>query len=355
MPELNPPPTLTELLDSIPPLDPLARQRACARLDRLTKPPGSLGKLEHLVADLAAMTGQALPRVDPPAVIVFAADHGVAAEGVSAFPASVTAQMVANFAQGGAAINVFARRLKARLEVVDVGVSTSCAGVAGVAVDRVRSGTGNIAREDAMSQDDVQAALNVGVRAARRATDQGAGCLILGEMGIANTTASSALLAAFTGLSVDAVTGRGTGIDDQRLRHKREVIGRALARGTGRTALDTLARFGGLEIVAMAGACVSAAASRTPVLVDGFIATVAALAATRLAPGVRDYLVFGHRSDEAGHGEALAALGGEPLLALGLRLGEGSGAALAYPLLQSACDMLAEMATFDDAGVDAGQ
>lgn len=210
MPELNPPPTLAELLDSIPPLDPLARQRACARLDRLTKPPGSLGKLEHLVADLAAMTGQALPRVDPPAVIVFAADHGVAAEGVSAFPASVTAQMVANFAQGGAAINVFARRLKARLEVVDVGVSTSCAGVAGVVVDRVRSGTGNIAREDAMSQDDVQAALNVGVRAAQRATDQGAGCLILGEMGIANTTASSALLAAFTGLSVDAVTGRGT-------------------------------------------------------------------------------------------------------------------------------------------------
>ena len=300
------------------------------------------------------MTGEPLPRVDPAAIIVFAADHGVSAEGVSAFPSSVTAQMVANFARGGAAINVFARQINARLEVVDVGVTTPCDQVPGVVLDRVRAGSGNIACEDAMSPGEVEAALKVGIRAVERARAAGARCVILGEMGIANTTASSALLAAFTGLCAEAVAGRGTGIDDARLAHKRKVIARALARGTGDTALDTLARLGGLEIAAMAGACLAAAASRTPVLVDGFIATVAALAATRLAPGVRDYLVFGHRGEEAGHAEALAALGAEPLLSLGLRLGEGSGAALAYPLLASACAMLSEMATFADAGVEGG-
>ena len=346
--------TLSSNIGCIPSLDPEARRLACERLDSLTKPPGSLGRLEVLAANLAAMTGEPLPRVDPAAIIVFAADHGVSAEGVSAFPSSVTAQMVANFARGGAAINVFARQINARLEVVDVGVATPSDQVPGVVLDRVRAGSGNIACEDAMSPDEVKAALEVGIRAVERARAAGARCVILGEMGIANTTASSALLAAFTGLSAEEVVGRGTGIDDARLAHKRKVIARALARGTGDTALDTLARLGGLEIAAMAGACLAAAASRTPVLVDGFIATVAALAATRLAPGVRDYLVFGHRGEEAGHAEALAALGAEPLLSLGLRLGEGSGAALAYPLLSSACAMLSEMATFADAGVEGG-
>nr|WP_300310621.1 nicotinate-nucleotide--dimethylbenzimidazole phosphoribosyltransferase [Halomonas sp.] len=364
---------LNTLLQRIQPADASARERAEARLDMLTKPPGSLGRLEHLVTDLAGISGEGLPRVNPPAVLVFAADHGVAEEGVSAFPQAVTAQMVTNFANGGAAINVFARQVDARLEVVDVGVVTPYGvptgeGRGAIVVDRVRDGSGNIAREDAMTREQAVAALMVGSRAVDRAREAGCRCLILGEMGIANTTPSSALLAAFAGLEPEQVVGRGTGIDDAGLKHKREVIALALARGAGADdalalargagaddALDTLARLGGLEIVAMAGAYLAGAAARLPIVVDGFIATVAALAACRLCPAVRDYLVFGHQSQETGHRHALEALGGKPLLQLDLRLGEGSGAVLAYPLLDAACRMLAEMATFDDAGVAKGE
>ncbi|QEM82306.1 nicotinate-nucleotide--dimethylbenzimidazole phosphoribosyltransferase [Halomonas binhaiensis] len=351
---------LNTLLQRIQPADASARERAQARLDMLTKPPGSLGRLEHLVADLAAISGEGLPRVDPPAVLVFAADHGVAEEGVSAFPQAVTAQMVTNFANGGAAINVFARQVGARLEVIDVGVATPYEMRPGedrgaVVVDRVRAGSGNIAREDAMTREQALAALMVGSRAVDRAREAGCRCLILGEMGIANTTSSSALLAAFTGVAPEQVVGRGTGIDDAGLKHKCDVIATALGRGTcADDALATLARLGGLEIAAMVGAFLAGAAARLPVLVDGFIATVAALTACRLCPAVRDYLIFGHLSQEAGHGHALSAVGGNPLLQLDLRLGEGSGAALAYPLLDAACRMLAEMATFDDAGVAKG-
>ncbi|ALM54684.1 nicotinate-nucleotide--dimethylbenzimidazole phosphoribosyltransferase [Halomonas huangheensis] len=342
------------MLESIQPACAASRAAALARLDQLTKPRGSLGRLEWLAAELAGITAQPLPRVDAPAVLVFAADHGIAAEGVSAFPQEVSAQMVANFAAGGAAINVLAKQIDAYLEVVDVGVVTSCEGIEGVIIDRVRNGTGNIAVEDAMSLDEAREALMVGVRAVERARHQGCRSLILGEMGIANTSSSSALLAAWTGLSLQQVVGRGTGIDDQRLAHKCRVIEKALSRArTEADPLAVLAQLGGLEIAAMAGACLAAAAARLPVVVDGFIATVAALAATRLCPDASDYLIAGHRSDESGHGHALQALGVEPLLSLGLRLGEGSGAALAYPLLRSACAVLAEMATFDDAGVTA--
>lgn len=330
-------------------------ERVGAYLDTLTKPPGSLGRLERLAVDLAAMTGEPFPRVTPPGVLVFAADHGIADEGVSAFPREVTAQMVTNFVAGGAAINVFARRIGARLEVIDVGVASEVAGQ-GVVDEKVRPGTANFARRDAMSRAEAEAAIEAGRRAAGRAAAAGCRCLIIGEMGIANTTASSAVLAVLTGEPVARLVGRGTGIDDARLAHKRAVIERAIdARGADPgDPLGVLAALGGLEIAAMTGACQEAAVRRVPLLVDGFIATLAALVACRLAPGARDYLIFGHRSREPGHDVVLAALDAQPLLDLDLRLGEGTGAALAFPLLDAACRMLAEMASFTTAGVAGG-
>ncbi|UYG08735.1 nicotinate-nucleotide--dimethylbenzimidazole phosphoribosyltransferase [Halomonas sp. M4R1S46] len=344
---------MNDLLPPIAAPDAACAERVRRYLDTLTKPPGSLGRLEALAVTLAGITGEDFPRVTPPGVVVFAADHGVAEEGVSAFPQAVTAQMVANFVAGGAAINVFSRRLDARLEVVDVGVAGELP-ASGVVHDRVRPGTANLARQDAMSRDEAGSAIEVGRRAAERAAAAGCRCLIVGEMGIANTTASSAMLAVLTGAPVAELVGPGTGVAGDALAHKRAVIEAALVARAPDPAdpLEVLARLGGLEIAAMVGAYLGAAARRLPILVDGFIATVAALTACRLDPALRPYLIFGHRSDEPGHGRALAALDGEPLLAMALRLGEGSGAALAFPLLEAATAMLAEMATFGDAGVD---
>ncbi|WP_136255217.1 nicotinate-nucleotide--dimethylbenzimidazole phosphoribosyltransferase [Onishia niordana] len=352
---------MNDLSPLIPPLDTACAERVGRYLDTLTKPPGSLGRLESLAVELAGMTGDDFPSVTPPGVVVFAADHGVAHEGVSAFPQAVTAQMVANFVAGGAAINVFARQISARLEVVDVGVTEDLSHVTSEALsapsivhDKVRPGTGNLAREDAMSRDEARSAIEVGRRAAERAVQSGCRCLIVGEMGIANTTASSAMLAVLSGLPVAELVGPGTGVVGKALAHKRSVIEAAIV---ARAAdpddpLDVLARLGGLEIAAMVGAYLGAAANRLPILVDGFIATVAALTACRLEPALRPYLIFGHRSHEPGHALALGALDAEPLLDLSLRLGEGSGAALAFPLLEAASAMLCEMATFSDAGVD---
>lgn len=347
--------------DLLPHLDSVAVELAMQRLDRLTKPPGSLGRLERLAVELAAIQGEALPQVSPPAMLVFAADHGVSVEGVSAFPQAVTAQMVANFTSGGAAINVFARQHGARLEVIDVGVATPLpAGAADhplLVNDRVRLGTVNMLEGDAMTRDEALQAMAAGGRAAERAAAAGCRCLIVGEMGIGNTTASSALLAALTGEPVAGLVGPGTGIDAERLAHKRAVIERALAARTldPTDPLGALAAVGGLEIAAMVGAFLGGASQRLPLIVDGFIATVAALAACRLLPSLRDYLIFGHRSREPGHALALQALDARPLLDFELRLGEGTGAALAFPLLDSACRLLAEMATFDDAGIDAAR
>jgi nicotinate-nucleotide--dimethylbenzimidazole phosphoribosyltransferase len=327
--------------------------RSVARyLDTLTKPPGSLGRLERLAIDLATMTGEAFPRVSPPGVLVFAADHGIAAEGVSAFPQSVTAQMVANFIAGGAAINVFARQIGARLEVIDVGVASDLL-FQGVVDEKIRHGTANFAREVAMDREEAEASMAAGRRAVQRAMQAGCRCLIIGEMGIANTSSSSALLAVLTGEPVASLVGRGTGIDDGQLVHKQAVIEAAIAARAPDPAdpLGVLASVGGLEIAAMAGACQEAANRRVPLLVDGFIATTAALLACRLSPKVREVLIFGHRSREPGHDLALAALDARPLLDLELRLGEGTGAALAFPLLEAACRMLAEMATFEAAGI----
>lgn len=340
------------IVDHIQSVDLNAGEETRRYLDTLTKPPGSLGALEELAIQLSAITGELKPSVTPPAVVVFAADHGVADEGVSAFPQAVTAQMVANFANGGAAINVFARQIGAQVEIVDVGVASPLT-LPGVTSAKVRHGTANMVLEDAMQCDQAIAAIDVGAAAVERAKRAGAKCIMVGEMGIANTTASSAMLAVLTGESVANVVGAGTGINPQQQAHKVAVIERAIAarNADSQASLEVLAKLGGLEIAAMTGAYLAAAAQRLPAIVDGFIATVAALTACRLCPAVRGYLIFGHRSQEPGHDVALKALEAKPLLDMGMRLGEGSGAALAYPLLQAATAMVAEMATFTDAGV----
>ncbi|MDQ7733078.1 nicotinate-nucleotide--dimethylbenzimidazole phosphoribosyltransferase [Halomonas sp. SpR1] len=340
------------IVDQIQSVDLKAGEATRRYLDTLTKPPGSLGALEELAIQLSTITGELKPKVMPPAVIVFAADHGVAIEGVSAFPQEVTAQMVANFANGGAAINVFARQIDALVEIVDVGVAATLT-MTGVTSAKVRHGTANMVEEDAMQSAEVIKAMDASVAAVERAKKAGAKCLIVGEMGIANTTASSAMLAVLTGESVARVVGAGTGINPQQQAHKVAVIERAIAARNAdpQAPLAVLAKLGGLEIAAMTGAYLAAAAQRLPTVVDGFIATVAALTACRICPAVRGYLIFGHRSQEPGHDVALTALEARPLLDMGMRLGEGSGAALAYPLLQAATAMVAEMATFNDAGV----
>ncbi|MGE6606736.1 nicotinate-nucleotide--dimethylbenzimidazole phosphoribosyltransferase [Halomonas sp. NPDC076908] len=343
---------MLRLVDQIQPVDLNAGEETRRYLDTLTKPPGSLGALEELAIQLSAITGELKPTVTPPAVLVFAADHGVAAEDVSAFPQEVTTQMVANFANGGAAINVFARQIGAQIEVVDVGVASSLT-IPGVTQAKVRAGTANMVVEDAMRAEEALAALDVGAASVERAKKAGANCIIVGEMGIANTTASSAMLAVLLGVPVARVVGAGTGINSAQQAHKIAVIERAISarQANSEAPLEVLAKLGGLEIAAMTGAYIAAAAHRLPAIVDGFIATVAALTACRLCPAVRGYLIFGHRSQEPGHDIALKALDAKPLLDMGMRLGEGSGAALAYPLLQAATAMVAEMATFADAGV----
>ncbi|UFJ59648.1 nicotinate-nucleotide--dimethylbenzimidazole phosphoribosyltransferase [Brevibacillus sedimenti] len=342
----------TQPYGKIEPLNEAAAIEARRRVDQLTKPLGSLGRLEELAVRLAAMTGNALPSVTPPGVLVFAADHGVAAEGVSAYPQEVTVQMVANFAAGGAAINVFSRQIGALLHVVDVGVAADVK-VPGVWRKKIRPGTGNMLREEAMTLDEAERAIRVGLESAEAIIDEGAKLLIIGEMGIGNTTASSALLAALTGAQPDELVGRGTGVDDAAWERKKAVVKQALDRHRPDPdrPLEALAKVGGLEIGAMAGAVLGAAARRIPVLVDGFISTVAALLAVRLNPGAADYLIAGHRSQEPGHLHALRALGMEPLIDLGLRLGEGSGAAVAFPIVEAATRMIREMATFESAGV----
>jgi len=336
--------------------DAAAAAAARRALDGKTKPRGSLGRLEELACRIAGIRASAAPGRLEPAVVVAAADHGVAVEGVSAYPQEVTAQMLGTFAGGGAAVCVLARQAGARLIVVDLGVREPIDHPA-VLDRRVRAGTANIAREPAMTRGEAEEALAAGIELADGLVDDGVGVIALGEMGIANTTAASALTAVLLDADPAAVCGRGTGIDDQRLSHKIAVVRRAL----GRTPVDptdpvgAIAAVGGLEIAALAGVTLGAGARRTPVLVDGFITAAAALAATRLCPSCGDALIAAHRSPEPGHGAILAALGLEPLLDLRLRLGEGTGATLALPLIAAALAVLSEMATFDEAGVtDAG-
>jgi nicotinate-nucleotide--dimethylbenzimidazole phosphoribosyltransferase len=342
----------------VAPVDAAAGQRAREHHDRLTKPAGSLGDLEALGVQLAAIAGADPPPLPRPAAIgVFAADHGVVAEGVTPWPQEVTGQMVANFVSGGAAINVLARMAGASVTVVDVGVASDLAalgldGAPDLVHRRVRPGTANLAVGPAMTAVEAAAALDVGATVAGELLDGGARALVTGEMGIGNTTAAATLIAALLGCPAAEVTGRGTGVDDRTLAHKVAVVERALARlQPGAPPSAVLAEVGGLEIAALAGFIVGGASARVPVVVDGVIADAALLVAHAFEPAVLPYVVAGHRSSEPGASAVLAALGLRPVLDLGLRLGEGSGACLALGVLEAAARVLGEMATFDSAGV----
>ncbi|MFI8711322.1 nicotinate-nucleotide--dimethylbenzimidazole phosphoribosyltransferase [Brevibacillus brevis] len=343
---------MSVIYPAIEPRNQEASEQTRQHVDQLTKPLGSLGRLEQLAIELAGMTGETMPVVTPPGVLVFAADHGVAREGVSAYPQEVTAQMVLNMVHGGAGVNVFARQIGAIQKIVDVGVAVEIE-APGVYHKKIRAGSGNMLKEAAMTADEAQRSIAVGLEMAEAMIGEGAKVLIVGEVGIGNTTASSAILSALTGADPEQIVGRGTGLDDAGWQRKKTVVREALAlhRPDATNPLDVLAKVGGLEIGAMAGAIMGAASRRVPVLLDGFIATVAALLAVRLEPLVADYLIAGHRSEEPGHDFVLQELGKEPLLSLKLRLGEGSGATLAFPIVEAATRMVREMATFASAGV----
>jgi nicotinate-nucleotide--dimethylbenzimidazole phosphoribosyltransferase len=334
------------------PLDEAARLAVLSAWDRKTKPQGSLGELELLAGRIAAIRGTADLAPLPATIVLAAGDHGYAAEGVSAYPASVTAQMLATYAAGRAAINVLARRAGADLVVVDAGVREPVDHPS-IRALRLGPGTRNASRGSAMRRDEAERARDEGARLAEELTGDGVGIVALGDMGIGNTTAASALCAALLPARPEQVCGLGTGIDDETLARKVGVVGRALATNAAEAGDPTgaLAALGGYEIAFLAGVCLGAAAEGLVVLLDGFVTAAAALVAVRLNPPVADYLVASHRSPEPGHTLVLAELGLRPLLELGLRLGEGSGAALALPLVQSALALFAEMATFADAGV----
>ncbi|MEA3319461.1 MAG: nicotinate-nucleotide--dimethylbenzimidazole phosphoribosyltransferase [Bacillota bacterium] len=321
-------------------------------LNSLTKPQGSLGVVEEIAIQLSQITGEDFPEVTPPGIIVFAADHGVASEGVSAYPQEVTVQMVHNFLDGGAAINVLGNQIGAKVEIVDIGVAADVSR-AGLHMKKIRHGTSNFLEGDAMTREEAWHAIEVGSDMATSVIERGAKCLIVGEMGIANTTSSSAILSGLSGLDVSDVIGTGTGINSDQLKWKKQVIRTSLQeRNPDRNdPIDVLSKVGGLEIAGMVGAILKAAELNIPVLVDGFISTVAALLAQRLYPEVRGYLFIGHQSMEAGHKHAIKMLDKTPILNLGLRLGEGTGAALAFPILKAATNIVKEMATFKSAGV----
>ena len=346
---------LEETVAAISPADPTAVAAAWERQHALTKPRGALGVLEEVGARLAGTAGQCPPPLpEPVAVAVFAGDHGVHAQGVTPWPQEVTGQMVGNFLAGGAVVNAFARQAGAEVCVVDVGVAGPPAeSVRGLLARRVRAGTADMTREPAMTRAEAIRAIEVGIEVARDLVTAGNRLLVAGDMGIANTTASAALVATFCGKDPVEVTGRGTGIDDTMLSHKVAVVQAALALHAPDPAdpIGVLAAVGGLEHAAIAGFLLAAAASRVPVVLDGVIAGSAALVAQALAPAAVDHWLAGHRSSEPGATAALAHLGLRPLVDLDLRLGEGSGALLAVPLVQAAARVLAEVATFDSAGV----
>jgi len=335
------------------PIDQAILAAAQARQGQLTKPPGSLGYLEQIAIRLAAMQGDQQPDLSRVRITVFAADHGIADEGVSAFPQAVTGQMIANFAHGGAAISVLARNLGATLEVVDVGSKTDSAALPGVIVNKAGEGTANFRRQPAMSEAQLTAALQAGRDAVARALKDDAQLFIGGEMGIANTSAATAVACALLGKSALEIAGPGTGLDAAGVVRKAKVIDDALAlhRPALTSPLAILRHVGGFEIAALAGAYIASAQSGLPVLVDGFIASSAALLALRIRPDVADWLFFGHASAEPGHVHLMQALNARPLLNLGLRLGEGSGAAAALPILRLAAALHGQMATFAEAGV----
>ncbi len=353
------PDTISGALAAVGPIDAAWADRAAARQGRLTMPPGSLGRLLELGRQLSGLQRTDRPTGHPALVAVFAADHGVAAAGVSAYPQAVTGQMVANYLRGGAAVNVLARRAGAEVRVADLGVVNREAfagdGLTGrLHAHRVGDGTANFLEGPAMSRADAFRAFLVGLDlGARWAGGEGFRVVALGEMGIGNSTTAAALVAALTGAPAGAVVGRGTGVDEKTLVRKRAAVGVAVERHLRDSAdvWDVLARLGGFEILGLAGLAVAAARERALVVLDGFISSTAGLVAARVCPAVLGSLVAAHVGPEPGHRVALDAMALRPLLDLGLRLGEGTGAALALPLIASAADLLREMATFDDAGV----
>lgn len=343
---------LEETIARIRPADESARAEAARYLDSLTKPPGSLGKLEDIAIQLAGIEGSLALDVSRKAVVVMAADHGVCEEGVSAFPAEVTPQMVMNFLNGGAAINVLARQAGADVVCVDIGVNASLAHES-LLVRKVRMGTGNIAKGPAMSREEAIQAISHGIELADKLADEGYRLFATGEMGIGNTTPSAAMLAVFANIEPELAVGRGTGVDDAGVLRKRDAIRRAIAANApdADDPMDVLSKLGGLEIAGLAGLILGAAARRLPVVVDGFIASVAALTAVRIDSDARDYLLPSHVSQEQGHRIVLEHLGLSPMLDMHMRLGEGSGAALAFHLVEASVRIMREMATFDSAGV----
>jgi nicotinate-nucleotide--dimethylbenzimidazole phosphoribosyltransferase len=346
---------IEELVHGIKPPSEECRQKARQRLDTLTKPLGSLGRLEDIAAQVAAIRGEQLSDSIKKAVYVFAADHGVTEEGVSAYPREVTRQMVLNFLAKGAAINVLARKHGAALHVVDVGVDANFDSISGLLHDKVRRGTRNMLREPAMSEEEVGEALSIGYRLGSEAAAAGHAIIAIGEIGIGNTTAASAITCALTGATATIATGRGTGVEPLAFANKVRVVEAAVAKHCGRGAtvqpMEVLRCVGGLEIAAMAGMVLAGARHRVVVVLDGFISTAAAALAVGMAPNVIGYLIAGHCSQEPGHKLLLDHLNLTPVLSLGMRLGEGTGAVLAMPIIESAIALYHQMATFSAAGV----
>lgn len=339
-------------IGAIPALNEEMGEKVEAYIDTLTKPIGSLGRLETIAVQLAEMTGEPFPVVSPPGALLFASDHGVTEEGVSAYPKEVTAQMVYNFLSGGAAMNVFSRYIGAQFAIVDIGVAETLSHEQLIS-RKIRRGTRNFCVEDAMTEEEAIQAITIGQEEARQLINNGVKCLIVGEMGIGNTTSASALLAAMTNQNVGELIGPGTGLKKEQMKIKQEVIERALAerKPDKNDPIDMIKKLGGYEIATMSGAMLEAAKNRVPIIVDGFICTVSALLATAIDKRASDYMLVGHQSTEPGHKAALEQLGKMPILDLQMRLGEGTGAALAFPIVEAATKMLSEMATFSEAGV----
>jgi nicotinate-nucleotide--dimethylbenzimidazole phosphoribosyltransferase len=347
---------LADVIASIAPCQAAYKTEAQCRLDHLTKPIGSLGRLEAIAAQAYSIFGGQIPESLRKAVYVFAADQGVTDEGVSAYPREVTAQMVHNFLNGGAAINVLARLHAAELTVVDVGVDAEFSAAPGLCQMKVRRGSRNMHREPAMSPEELGQALEAGLRLARSAREKEQNIVAIGEMGIGNTTPASAITAVLSHESIGTVTGRGAGLDDVGRKRKIDVIKRSIKRHFGASdsqpePLEVLRCLGGLEIAAITGFMLEAAAGRMAIVCDGFISTAAAAIAYALAPPVADYMFAGHCSEEPGHRHLLGFIGIKPILNLGMRLGEGTGAVLAMPVIESACHLYSEMATFSSAGI----
>ncbi|NOU75159.1 nicotinate-nucleotide--dimethylbenzimidazole phosphoribosyltransferase [Paenibacillus sp. LMG 31458] len=354
---------MQEIIDSIKPVYQEVVNQANEHLNQLTKPQGSLGKLEDIARQVAGITGEVMPIFDKKAVIVMAGDHGVCEEGISAYPAEVTPQMVLNFLYGGAAVNVLARHAGAEVFCVDMGVNADLEHPDLVS-RKVRKGTRNMAREAALTLDETVQAIQAGVEVVDELVEKGYRLFAMGEMGIGNTTASAAILCALTGLDASIAVGRGTGIDDGKWLHKVSVVNKALDvnglrvdevnRSSAEYALDVLMKVGGLEIAGLVGVILGAAKNRCPVVVDGFISSAAALVASRLAPLSASYMLASHLSQEQGHAKLLEAVGLAAMLQMDMRLGEGTGAVLAFNLIDAAGKIMKEMATFESAGVSRG-